>query len=214
MMFSQSSNRDLDAWAALGNKGWDWETLGPYYRKFETYCPPSDELHKAMHSEYIDPELHGSQGPIKTSFCESMSGWLEEVWFETAKQAGYPVHTDARKGTSIGAFNQLMAIDPETKERSYSASGFFKPNRDRPNLHVLTNAMANRIAFAEPDEDGTFNAIGVSFSSGGSEFFAKTKREVIVCAGAIKSPQILELSGIGGKSLLDKLGIQLLESFT
>ena len=74
MMFSNASKKDLDSWALLGNKGWDWDSLQPYYRKYEQYCPPSEALGQAMGSGYINPKLRGTDGPIKTSFVESGNG--------------------------------------------------------------------------------------------------------------------------------------------
>jgi choline dehydrogenase len=206
MMFSNCSKRDLDSWALLGNPGWDWESLQPYFRKFEHYHPPDAGLEQAMHTEYIDPKLRGTDGTLHTSFCSSGSGWCEEAWLQTCKNAGFPEAKDPRTGSSLGAFNQLMSIDPATKTRSYSYSAFLEPALHRSNLSVLTDAKGSKLVFGGEKLDGA-KASSVQFVVDGKEYTVGVKKEVIISAGSIQSPQILELSGIGSGELLTQLGI-------
>jgi len=206
MMFSNCSKRDLDSWALLGNKGWDWDSMQPYYRKFEHYVAPPEALGKEMQSDYINPKLRGTDGPIQTTFCESSSGWMESAFIETCRNAGYPKAKDPRTGSSLGAFNQLMCIDQETKKRSYSYT-YIETCMGRGNLKVLTNAKAGKVLFDESRE-GAAIATGVQFFVDGKEYNVKAKKEVILCAGTVQTPQLLELSGIGNRTLLEKLGIK------
>jgi choline dehydrogenase-like flavoprotein len=128
------------------------------------------------------------------------------VWPETCINAGYPVPKDPRSGSAIGGFNQLTTVDPKTVQRSYSARAYYEPNKDRPNLTVLTDALVSKIEF-DNSGSGDVTATGVQFLVNGTKYTVKANKEVIVSGGAINSPQILELSGIGSRSLLEKAGI-------
>ena len=205
MMYSNCSKRDLDSWERLGNEGWNWEAMQPYYRKLETYKAPTEELAKAMESGYIDPKLRGTDGPIQTTFVESLSGWMEKSWLDACRTAGYPAPKEPRNGVSLGAYNQLMTIDPKDWTRSYSYTGYLAPHLDRPNLQVLTNAKAGKVLLRKDGEETV--ATGVKFFVEGKEYQATAAREVICSAGSVQTPQILELSGIGDRALLQKYGI-------
>lgn len=149
---------------------------------------------------------HVTLSEQQTSFCDADITWTQEVWPETAINAGYPVPNDPRTGSAIGGFNQLTTVDPVTMRRSYSARGFYEPNKDRSNLLVLTNALATRI---DLEKSGSSDAMatGVSFVVNGATHHVKASREVVVCGGVINSPQILELSGIGSPEILSQAGV-------
>lgn len=116
---------------------------------------------------------------------------------------------DPRTGSAIGGFNQLTTVDPKTMRRSYSARDYYEPNAGRPNLTLLTKALVAKIEFENSDsKDAT--ATGVSFSVDGTTYSVKASKEVIVCGGVVNSPQILELSGIGSPSVLQKAGIDVI----
>ncbi|KAF2709503.1 GMC oxidoreductase [Pleomassaria siparia CBS 279.74] len=205
-MFSMASRQDLDNWKGLGNNGWGFDDLAPYYRKFETYHPPSKILSPKINDKYVDPLLRGTSGPIQISFCEADFAWQQEAWPETCVNAGYPTPGDPRSGSAIGGFNQLTTVDPKTVKRSYSARAYYEPNAGRENLSLLTNALVEKIQF-EKGGSGDATATGVKFLVDGQAYTAKANKEVIVCGGTINSPQILELSGIGSTSVLHKAGV-------
>jgi choline dehydrogenase-like flavoprotein len=102
----------------------------------------------------------------------------------------------------------LSTIDASSSTRSYAATAYFAPNIGRPNLTVLTDAQVNKITFSSHTHN--VHASGVSFTSKGTTYHVKASKEVILCAGAFQSPQILELSGIGSKSILTPLGIDVI----
>jgi choline dehydrogenase-like flavoprotein len=206
MMYSNASRRDLDSWERLGNKGWNWDSLQPYYNKQETFVAPSEDIAAAMKSGYLDSSFHGTDGPIKTTISSSLSGWMEDVWLETAKVAGYPQPDEPRKGVSLGAFNQLLTIDPKTWTRSYSYTGYIEPHLDRPNLKILTNAKAGKILLSKGSDEAV--ATGVEFLVDDKHYIVNVSREVISSAGSIQTPQLLELSGIGDPAILGKHGIE------
>ena len=96
-------------------------------------------------------------------------------------------------------------MTPDKRERSYSATAYYKPNSARKNLHLLTEAFVQEVILEE--EKGQWTAKGVRFIHGGEEYTVSTEREVIICAGSVQSPQLLELSGIGNPEVLKAAGI-------
>ncbi|KAF3048029.1 hypothetical protein E8E12_007667 [Didymella heteroderae] len=205
-MFSMASRQDLDNWAELGNKGWDFDSLLPYYRKFETYHPASETLGKGLDNKYLDKELRGTDGPIHICFAETDVAPMQDIWPKTVLNAGYKEAKDPRTGSAIGGFNQLNTIDPRHNRRSYAAREYYEPNADRPNLALQLHALVSKIEFETDGEE--VKATGVQFIVDGTTHTVKAKREVIVCGGAINSPQILELSGIGSRAVLEKAGVE------
>ncbi|KAF2270953.1 alcohol oxidase [Lojkania enalia] len=208
-MFSMASRQDLDNWAELGNKGWGFDDLAPYYRKFETYNPPSEALSKKINNKYVEPLLRGKRGPIQVSFCEADFQWQQEAWPETCINAGYPVPKDPRSGSALGGFNQPNTVNPKTMMRSYSARDYYEPNAKKPNLSLLTDALVCKLIF-EKSALGDVAATGVQFIHNGRSHVVNVNKEVIICGGVVNSPQILELSGIGSPSILHKAGINVI----
>ena len=204
-MYSQSSRTDLNNWEALGNIGWNWETLAPYYRKHETFHLPSKENAKKYQSDYLDPATRGEDGPIQVSLSEHDVTWLQEAWPPTAQNAGYPVPRDPRSGSAIGGFNNLSCIDPKTMTRSYAANAYWAPNKHRPNLKVMPRALTTKINFTRIDN--VPRAASVTVEIDGSPMIINATQEVILCAGAIASPHLLEVSGIGSRKLLESIGV-------
>lgn len=96
-------------------------------------------------------------------------------------------------------------MTPDKRERSYSATAYYRPNSKRKNLHLLTEAFVQEVVMDE--DDGQWVAKGVRFTHGGEEHVVRTEAEVIVCAGSVQSPQLLELSGIGNPAVLKAAGI-------
>lgn len=222
-MFSMASRQDLNNWAELGNKGWDFDSLIPYYRKFETFHPSGETLAAKMNDKYLDKSLRGTSGPIHVSksrmgirlnnnidqicFPETETAWSQDVWPKTFMNAGYTPTKDPRTGSAIGGFNQLNTIDPQHNRRSYAARDYYEPNADRPNMSLLTNALVTKVNL-EKSGEGEAKATGVQFVVDGVAHTVKAKKEVLVCGGSVNSPQILELSGIGSSAVLHKAGIE------
>ena len=181
--------------------------MAPYFRKHETFHPPSKETMQKYAADWLDPALRGTNGPIHLSLCEQDVNWVQERWPATAKNAGYPVpNVDPRSGSCIGGFNTLSTVEPQTRTRSYAASGYWIPNRDRPNLHVVTHATVHKLLLDHSTT--TPRAAGVFVELDSKTQTVRCKKEVLTCAGAIQSPQILEISGIGAKAHLTKIGVE------
>ncbi|KAL2412013.1 Dehydrogenase citC [Exophiala dermatitidis] len=193
-------------WEAMGNPGWGWEGLAPYFRKHQTLDKtPVHEDPQFMPIAGGD-KFHGNDGPIHTSFND----WYMPLEVDFAKAAYEVTGTkktihDAWSGDHMGFYSSLGVVNrtDDPGKRSYAATGYLRPNLNRPNLRVLTEAQATRIIL-----DGN-TAKGVEFLYGGSQKYSVyATREVILSAGVIQSPQLLELSGIGDPEVLSAAGVE------
>lgn len=197
---------EIDAWGKLGNPGWDWASLSPYYRKFHTLNLPTDDNREHLGIDWSDESIRGVSGPIQASFPFGTEDPLSNAWIQTFKNMGCAISVDPFSGEAVGGYSNASTIDPTTKTRSYAASAYYAPASGRPNLKVLTRATVNRVIL-EKREGKDVLATGVSFLKAGQSNEVKATKEVIVASGAFQSPKILELSGIGNPDLLKSLGI-------
>ncbi|CZR63099.1 probable choline dehydrogenase [Phialocephala subalpina] len=208
LFWTHASQQDIDNWGELGNANWSWETLEPYFIKSETYLAPSALVEEDLQTKYINPSIHGRNGPINNTFPD-IYGPLDEAWPRTYEALGMSPKTDPRDGFALGGYTNLINMDLKSHTRSYAATAYWLPASKRPNLKVLTGALVEKILL-EKDIQGQVTATGVRFSSGNKTIEAKAMKEVILSAGSVGSPQILELSGIGDPGLLNKYGIEVL----
>jgi len=130
-------------------------------------------------------------------------------WLPSLEAAGVSINGDAYSGDNVGGFFSQSAINPANWTRSYSKSGWIDTLPPRSNLHILTNATVERIVFADELVNGARKATAVRFSSGrGSEVFeVKVDKEVLVAGGAMGTPHMLLVSGVGPKDVLDAAGV-------
>lgn len=203
-VFVPPSATGFDTWESLGNPGWGWPSVAPYFRKAYTLNPPSEPLGKHLDIDWIDEGTRAADGPIRASFTSVTEDPLGRAWNTTFRELGFGVTQDPYTGHGVGAWSTPASIDPASGTRSYAASAYLAPVRDGQNLHVVTGATVSRIVL-----QGT-RATGVVFrrkDDGGGEHQVRAAREVILAAGAFQSPKLLELSGIGNKLILDRYGI-------
>jgi choline dehydrogenase-like flavoprotein len=208
MAFIANSKVNVDAWGMLGNPGWDWETLNPYYKKTYTLTLPSEEKQKELGLEFVDESVNGCNGPLQASFPDAIKDPIAHAWIESLRGLGYPMSSDPFSGSAFGGYTNAATIDPVTKTRSYSANAYYEPAKGRPNLHVITGALVEKVLF--DISDGDVIATGVQYLKDGDSHTVKAHREVILSAGAFNSPKILELSGIGSRTILEKHNIPVL----
>lgn len=205
-MFVPPTEANTDAWETLGNEGWNWELLRRYITKAYTSPPVDLELDKALDTAGWAGRNDQAKGPIHTSFSQAI---VQEAWAAILKNISHSVAKDPFLGVSIGSFSNLNSIDPVAIERSYSASMYYHPIRDRKNLVVLTGAHAEKITFKH-DSDGLITANGVEYTQQGEKHLVTAAKEVVLSAGALQSPKLLELSGIGNSQVLSKYNIEIL----
>jgi choline dehydrogenase-like flavoprotein len=204
------SKRVFDVWTELGNRGWDADTVTPYYKKFETFHQPTPELIKELSLDYLDSHLHGKDGPIHASF-PSFYLLPQKLWIDSWKNLGLRASKDPISGQAVGAFTSPSYIDPKSATRSHAGIAYYDPVSSRPNLHLKENAMVEKVLLSK-SSDGSVIATGVQYKVNGQSQISHARKEVILSAGAFGSPAILELSGIGDASLLGSLGIDVVLS--
>jgi choline dehydrogenase len=185
LIYIRGHRDDYDHWASLGNAGWGYADVLPYFRRLE-------------HNARGASEWHGADGPLWASDISARHE-LVEAWIAAAAELGIPRNDDFNGATQEGAgYYQLTT---RRGFRCSTAVAYLRPARARKNLAIETNARVLRLEF-----DGR-RARGVAFRQGGRDRTATARREVIVAAGAMQSPQLLQLSGIGPPELLRALGI-------
>ncbi|THH05003.1 hypothetical protein EW146_g10019 [Bondarzewia mesenterica] len=195
---------EIDEIEKLGNPGWNWKNYQKYSQKVERFIAPSAEAAK-KHDLRVDGWTNGTEGPLITSFPKTIIS-TELEYQKTLLNLGFTHAKDPLGGDSKGVFFTTQTVDPATHTRSYSTTAYYLPAKGRKNLTVLVNAYCNRI-LTETAASGSVVGKAVEFTYDGKLQTVNVGKEVILSAGALKSPQILELSGIGKKDVLQKLDI-------
>lgn len=186
MVYLRGHRNDFDNWAAGGATGWDYSGVLPYFKRMETV-------------ENGDPEYRGTSGPMRPRVASDPNP-LSRVFLDAAREAGYPTTDDfnGRDGEGAG-WHELTISDGR---RQSTAVAYLHPAMDRENLTVHTGAYARRLTF-----EGK-RCTGVEYERGGSVETATADAEVIVCGGAVNSPQLLLLSGVGPAAHLREVGVE------
>ncbi|KAK5122165.1 hypothetical protein LTR85_004411 [Meristemomyces frigidus] len=206
LAYTHASQVNINNWGALGNANWSWVELEPYYRKSENYTAPSAKVASALNTSYIDPASHGTDGEIHNAFPYEWTA-LDEAWPRAYDTLDIGVKSDPRDGLALGGYTILTNIDLENgTTRSYAATAYLNPVRNRTNLKVYTDALVEKINFET--KSGTPYASSVSFSINGTAYTIGAEQEVLLTAGSFGSPQLLELSGIGNASVLAAAGVK------
>ncbi|PQE33814.1 GMC oxidoreductase protein [Rutstroemia sp. NJR-2017a WRK4] len=207
LYWTHASRQDIDNWGLLGNANWSWAALDPYFKRSESFISPKSTVEDDLQTQNTDPSIHGHNGPIINTFPD-IYGPLDEAWPRTYETLGLLAKSDPRDGLALGGYTNLLNLDLNGRKRSYAATGYYMPVKQRTNLKVLTGALVEKIILEKSKKKGgDVLATGVKYSNG---TVANARKEVILCAGSIGSPQILELSGIGSRDVLEKNGIEVL----
>ena len=191
MIYMRGQKSDYDHWSALGNKGWSWDEVLPYFLRTEDYA------HGAS-------ELHGAGGELRVE--ERRVNWeILDAWRDAAAECGIPKIDEFNRGDNFG--NAYFQMNQKRGVRWSNAKAFLHPVMQRQNLTVITGAHVERIRLQNMGM--LRRATGVEFRLGPrGRQFAQARREVILSAGSIGSPQILQLSGVGPAALLKEHGIE------
>lgn len=201
----------IDAWETVGNEGWNFEALAPYFRKFTKTHPLSRIARDVCRMDgHHDLGISASEsGPLSLSFGEGF-GPNNSAWMDAFQELGLKMAADPRNGSALGAFQQASTIDPVTKTRTSSVSAYLTEEvRARQNLSVWTDTVVSRVILSNTDgctSQAVATGVEVCFKSGGKRTI-RAKSEVVLAAGALHTPQILELSGIGDREVLAKQGV-------
>lgn len=184
MIFVRGQREDYDDWANQGNAGWSWDEVLPYFKRLET----SVDVHSAV---------RGHDGPIHVALPRERDE-LCDAFLAAACEAGHARNPDYNSGEQEG-FGYYQ-VNHDQGRRSSAYGQYLLPARKRANLTVITEALVQKLRL-----EGK-RCIGVDYLSGTLQF-ARARREVLLCAGVIQSPQLLELSGIGAPAVLEKAGV-------
>jgi choline dehydrogenase-like flavoprotein len=185
MIYTRGHRADYEAWAAEGNPGWSFEEVLPFFKRSE-------------HNERGADAFHGTGGPLNVMDLRTPHRF-GSIFVEAGRQAGYHENRDFNGPHQEGV--GLYQVTHKAGERFSAARAYLAPNRHRPNLQVITGAQATRVLL-----EG-LRAVGVAYREGGEDKALRAQREVILCAGALQSPQLLMLSGIGPGEHLREHGI-------
>jgi choline dehydrogenase len=188
LIFIRGQHADFDRWAAAGAEGWGYRDVLPYFKRYERF-------------EGGESEYHGASGEFGVSRLRNDHPYCD-AWVEAGAQLGLPRNADFNAATTLGVGAYQLGI--RRGWRSSASSAFLRPILGRPNLTVVTGALAERVLF-----EGTA-ASGVEWVANGVRDKARAEREVLLAAGALQSPQLLQLSGIGPAALLAAHGIRVL----
>ncbi|CZS89081.1 related to alcohol oxidase [Rhynchosporium agropyri] len=217
MCWTRGGRADYDAWVALGNEGWGWDDLLPYSKKSERYTNNVDaDFSRKL---YVQPEdsTHGADGYTQVSYSRYFYN-QSQLFLDGLRELGIPILTDPNNGTAAGGMLIPDSISPNNQTRSSARMDYYDGFSDsRSNLHIASQQHVTRVLFSSQNalnvnsRDYPFgqSISGVEFVSNGGLVPRNVtcSREVILAAGAVHTPQILELSGIGSPAILNKFNI-------
>ncbi len=185
MIYMRGQAADYDGWRQLGLDGWSWDDVLPYFLKHEDHIAPPNEFHRA------GGEWRVEHPRVRWDILDAIR--------EACAAAGIPKTDDFNTGDNEGS--SYFQVNQKRGRRWSAARAFLKPVLTRPNLRLETGIQVERVVL-----DGS-RAAGVAFRKGGQPYAAKAAGEVILAAGAIGSPHLLELSGVGDAERLQALGV-------
>ena len=205
MTYTRAQSVQIDAWESVGNGGWNWNNLLPYYKKSEDFQVPT--LDQIDHGADYFIRYHGENGPVKVGWPKLMTNSsMLPVLDETLSEVGVPYDRDVNDGTMVGLTSHPNTIDRDANIRHDAARAYYWPYEDRSNLKIISNTQANKIIWAEGSQSEAI-AIGVEITGDNGTEVIHASKEVILSAGSLKSPLLLELSGIGNPNILKKFDI-------
>jgi choline dehydrogenase len=195
MIYVRGQPEDFDHWGQLGNRGWSWDDVLPFFKRAESW-------------EGGEDEFHGAGGPLLTSRPSDRPFLCQKI-IEAGVETGLEYHADVNR-LSPGAAPNIGWVQQTRRgrRRQSAARTYLRPALRRPNLEVVTGALVRRVRF-----EGR-RAIGVEFSRNGTVERADAAREVILSGGAIGSPHLLQMSGVGDPDHLGRIGVPLVHALS
>lgn len=223
MMFDRASASDYQTWVELGNPGWSYNDLLPYFKKNERFIEPDKELAKEMRITW-DPKYHGYNGPTYSSMPpwynkentrKNPRDYLRDVmltvfsvgWIDACEALGVPLQYDGYSGKAIGVFYNTNTLDPRTMSRSHARLAYYEPVKNQSNFHILLNQQVTKIIFNKKGKKVTAEGVEYAATETGPRSTVEAKKEIILSAGGIGSPRVLQASGVGPAKLLESLNI-------
>ncbi len=195
MIYMRGQRGDYDHWAQLGNRGWSWDEVLPVFKRSEDYQHGADEF-------------HGAGGELRVE--ERRVNWeILDAWRDAAAECGIPKIKEFNRGDNFG--NAYFQMNQKGGTRWSAVNAFLEPVRNRANLSVRTSMQVQRLLFDKTET--ALRASGVvALDARGEQIEFTARRELVLAAGSINSPQLLQLSGIGPGELLQSHGIETLRA--
>jgi choline dehydrogenase len=187
LIYIRGQKQDFDHWRQLGNTGWSYDDVLPYFRRAE-------------HQERGSDDLHGTGGPLAVSDMKAAHE-LHDAFLQACQEAGHKFNPDFNGAEQEGCGTYQVTI--RNRRRASTAVTYLRAAMKRPNLRVETRALAQRVLF-----DGK-RAVGLEYRQNGQVKRARALREVLLAGGSLQSPQLLQLSGVGPAGLLKEFGIDI-----
>ncbi|VUC32404.1 unnamed protein product [Clonostachys rosea] len=205
LYYIRGNKAEYDAWERLGNPGWNWDTLLPYFIRSEKFAIPAKAQGEAGMS-YL-PQYHGESGPLNTGHPSHVeNGTFYDSARKTCEELGFSLNPDMNGGKTRGFGAYPKTMDRDANVRESAARAYYEPIDGRRNLKVIQGAV-KRIIFEDGD-GGKVVATGLEYTDDKGHLMSVTaKKEVIISAGTYVSPLILEASGVGNPSILARNGI-------
>tara|TARA_R110000787_G_scaffold26952_2_gene75110 strand:- start:48104 stop:49750 length:1647 start_codon:yes stop_codon:yes gene_type:complete len=192
MVYIRGHERDYDSWAQMGNRGWSWDDVLPYFRRSEDH-------------EKGESEKHGAGGELRVEGLRA-SWEILDAFHDAAIERGMKSRADFNEGNNEGI--GYFQVTQKGGRRMSTARAFLRPARNRPNLTVLTKMRADKLIFENK------RAVGIELTGSKGTGKATAHREVILSAGAVGSPHILQISGVGDQEALSDIGVPVIANLT
>ncbi|WFD23850.1 hypothetical protein MEQU1_002544 [Malassezia equina] len=207
LYYVRPSETEVNAWSKLagGSGRWSWNSFLSGMKKSEHFRGPVKSVESQLQLQY-DSGSHGHNGPIGTTWPAVTYDPIQK-FVQTAESVLGPINKDPYNGDNHGTYVALSSIDKTNWQRSFSRNGYLDPVSKRSNLHVLTGHTVTGVIFDRSGKKAQATGVHYAASSNEAVHTLHANKEVIISGGAINSPQILQLSGIGDKNHLNSLGI-------
>ncbi len=193
MLYVRGNPADYDGWAQMGNRGWAFDSVLPFFKKSESY------------KQTGDPEFRGGDGPLKVEDYRTILP-LTHKFVKAAQQAGFALTPDYNGGQQEGVGYSQMTR--RGRFRGSTAQTYLRTAKNSPNLQIVTDALASKLLF-----EGK-KCVGVAYRQGGQDKEIKASREVILSGGSINSPHLLQISGVGPAEHLKSIGVDVTHDLT
>ncbi|EOA85453.1 uncharacterized protein SETTUDRAFT_32654 [Exserohilum turcica Et28A] len=206
MTYLRAETSQIDAWEQIGNQGWNWEDLMHYYSKSEYMQPPTED--QILLGASYDPDVHGTSGPLSIGWTANMMG--QEIVSPVNRSfgaLGLPFNREPNAGSMRGFTVFPKTIDRAKNVREDAGRAYYWPVSKRPNLDIYLNSKAEKLIWHPNTKESTPKASGVVFTTCNGTSTILANREVILSAGSLMSPLLLEKSGVGNSAILKKAGV-------
>ncbi|KAH7371225.1 hypothetical protein BKA66DRAFT_444182 [Pyrenochaeta sp. MPI-SDFR-AT-0127] len=204
MVYDRGSAADYDAWEELGNDGWGWKGLYPFFRKGTEFVPPPGDTAKEFGISW-DPEAYG-HGPLKLGISDFQYPDIKD-YFKAFKGAGAHMARDGNNGEAYGASWYPNTMNPVTGERSHARNSYYDTVSTRSNLKLLLETTVTEIVF-NSGKKLTAKGVKITDRRTGTSTIVYARKEVVLAAGSVNTPKLLQLSGVGPRSILQAAGIK------